>query len=97
MIKSYSRFYFVYVLSARAAAAKCVPADIGSIDLNIYVVIHHWIYIHRSKGSMAAVRRIERGEANQTVNAIFAFQVSESMVAFDLDGNRFNANPISII
>ena len=75
MCKTYSGACFVDLLTACAAGTVKVNFKILGANFNIKVcAVHFGHYFQRSKGGLAASRRVEGGDTYKSVNACFGFQ-----------------------
>ena len=80
---SYSGVGFVYVLTTRAARTVRRDFNIFGFDNYTVVVIHFGSNLNRSKRSMSSSRSVERRNSHKAMHAVFAFEISVSVRAFD--------------
>lgn len=85
----------VDALAAGAAGAKNVHADVRFFDIQLDVVARVGDYVHRSKGCMPSARGIKGRNANQAVDAPFAFEKAESVRPGDAQSNAFDARLVA--
>ena len=92
-----ARFHFIYVLSTGTSRTESIPRDTGRQNIHFNAIVHQRSDKHGSKRSHTLTLRIVRGNTNQTVYTVFTFQISISIVAFDLDGTGFNTRFITFL
>jgi hypothetical protein len=78
----------VDVLSALAAGAVGIDADVFGLDDDLDALVNFRRYVHAGKRRMAALGLIERRNAHQAVHADFALEKSEGVLAIDREGRR---------
>ena len=81
----------VDVLSARAAGAESIDAEIVVFDINLDFVVDLRINENRRKRRVAARGGIERRNAHQAMYADFRLQHAKGIRAIDFEGDGFNA------
>jgi hypothetical protein len=84
-------FHLVYVLAAFAAGAVGVYAQLFRTDVDLNAVVDFRDDEDRSERGVAAGGLVERGDADQTVDAGFAGQEAVGVFTFELDGGVFDA------
>ena len=87
----------VDVLSAFATGAHGVEFDVGVGDLDVDFGGDLGGDIDGAKGSVAFAGGVEGGDADEAVDAAFAFQVSVGVVAIDLEGHGFAASALTFL
>jgi len=93
---THRRVGLVDVLSARAAGAVSVDAQVGRIDLDFDGFVHFGIDEHAGERSMAAVAGIERGFSHQSMHTGFGAQMTVGIVADHFDSRAFYAGDLTI-
>ena len=78
-------FHFVDVLSAFAAGAESVDAQIFGTDVDFDFVVDFGDHEDRREGRVAARGLIEGRDANEAVNAGFAREQAVGIFAGELD------------
>ena len=92
---AHGRFSFVDVLTASAAGAVNIDAQIGGVDFNFKIIIHFRRHEHRGKRGMTAIAGIERRLAHQAVHPGFGAQTAEHIIAFKTDGGALDAGDLA--
>ena len=94
--QTHTAFDFVDVLATGAAAAEGVPAEARHVDDYFDGVVDEGGDTDGGKGGHAFALGVEGTDADETVDSGFAFEVAESVVAFYLHGDAFDACPFSV-
>ena len=95
--QAYAGFDLVDVLAALAAAAVCVPFDVGGVDRDLDRVVHRRRYEHRSEGGLALVVCVERGGAHEAVHAALAFEVAVGELADEFESRRLDSDLLAVL
>src|SRR6267154_1086420 len=95
MRDAHRRVGLVDVLASGSRCAVGVDAQIGGIDLDLYVLVDLGIHEHAREGGVAARVRIERGLAHQAVNAVLGAQVPVGVAAADLERGALDAGDLA--
>src|ERR1700704_4470539 len=95
MRDAHRRVGLVDVLASGSRCAVGVDAQIGGIDLDLYILVDLGIHEHAREGGVAARVRIERGLAHQAVHAVFGAQVPVGVAAADLERGALDARHFS--
>ena len=88
-------FDFVHVLSAFAAAAVGVDAEVAIVDFDRGVLGDFRGHIHAGEGRVAALVAVKRADADQAVHSPFGLQVAVSIVAGDFEGDPFDSGLVT--
>ena len=88
---AHRRSHFVDVLTARAPRMINIDADIVVLDLYLVVVLDLGHDFERTKGGVAALIGVERGDANQTVHPHLRFQIAVGVFALDAEIDALDA------
>src|SRR3979490_3387838 len=91
MREPYRRFGLVDVLTAGAARAHRVGADVGFLDIDLDAVVDYRKNRDAGKRRVSPRVGIERRYPHQPVHADFGLEPAIGVVAADLDGGGFDA------
>ena len=84
-------FHLVYVLPAFAAGAVGVYAEFFGADVDLDAVVDFRDYEYAGEGGVATGGLVERGDADETVDAGFSGEQTVGVFAFELDGGGLDA------
>src|SRR5690606_24371496 len=90
------RIGFVNVLTTGATGAVGVNTQVGRIDFHFKGVINFRVDKHTGKRGVATIGRIKGALANQAVYPGFGAQKTIGVIAFNLDGGRFDASHVPV-
>ena len=96
MNQTHGRGDLVDVLTARAAGVKGNEIIVFIADHHLVQLLKFWHDFNGSEGSVSASRRVKRGNAHQSVHAVFAFEISVGVLALDKNRCRFQSRFISV-
>ena len=80
---------FLHVLAA--GARRAVDLDLEVVRINVHFDVFGDIgpYLHQGEGGVAAAGEVEGGDAHQTMNPAFRFEVAVGIRPGHLDGDGF--------
>ena len=84
------------MLSAGAAGAVGVHADIVGVHLNIYVLLNIGHNVAGHKGGLAFARGIKGRYTHQTVHPMLRAQISVCILTVNLHGDRFDSRFLTV-
>ncbi len=97
VIQLHFGFYLVYVLSSGSTGTRSRDFDIGRVYINFDTIINQWININRSKGCMAFGIAIKRRNTHQTMDTVFAFEITKRIIAFKFQCYGFDSGHITFL
>ena len=86
----------VDVLTTGTAAAEGVPAEARHVDDDFDGVVDEGGDADGGEGGHAFALCVEWADADETVDSGLAFEVTEGVVALDLEGGAFDAGPFAV-
>src|SRR5690606_14672529 len=86
----------VVVLATRSGRAIHVHLDVLVADLDLDRVIHDRIDEDGGERSVASALRIERGDADESVNAALCLEISERVLAAKLERGGLDARFLAL-
>ena len=87
----------VDVLAAGAAGAVGIDAQVVWVDLDVNILLDVRHHVGRAERCLALARRVERRDADQAVNAVFAAKQSVHVIAVDLKRHSLDAGLIAFL
>ena len=91
-----ARFDLVDVLAASAAGTEGVPAEARLVDHDFDGVVDEGCDADGGEGGHALALCVEGAYADKAVDAGFALEVAEGVVAFNLHGDALDASPFAV-
>ena len=86
----------VDVLTTGTAAAEGVPAEARHVDDDFDGIVDEGSDADGGEGGHAFALCVEWADADETVDSGLAFEVTEGVVALDLEGGAFDAGPFAV-